>query len=174
MDSKQDDLLVLARLLNEAGIEWALIGGLAYQIHAEEPRTTLAIDLALHLRNEIPREALRRAGFELTGSFAFTENWRGPGGTPVQFSDEASFGEALRTAESLEQAGVALRVINHLEFVRAKLRAGAEPQRRRTKALRDLVDLETILEENPDLDARLGTGDRALLSLARARVFEPR
>ncbi len=173
MDSKQDDLLVVARVLNEAGIDWALIGGLAYQIHANDPRTTLDIDLAIRVRDQIPREALRRGGFAATGSFAFTESWQGPGGTPVQFSDEASFAEALRTAETLELAGVVLRVINKLEFVRAKLRAAAEPQRRRTKALRDLIDLETILEENPDLDAQLGVDDRARMLLARARVSQP-
>ncbi len=96
LESKQDDLLPVARVLNEAGIEWALTNGLAYQIHAAEPRTTLDIDLARHFRDEIPREALRRAGCELTGSFALTENWPGPGGSPVQFSGETSFGEALR------------------------------------------------------------------------------
>lgn len=173
MDSKQDDLLVLARVLNESGIGWALIGGLAYQVHAAEPRTTLDIDLAIPQREQLPREELRRAGFEMAGSSSFTENWKGPGGTPVQFSDEASYAEALRSAERLDQAGVVLRVINKLEFVRAKLRAAADPQRRRTKAMRDLIDLETILEEHPDLDAQLTVADRALLSVARARISRP-
>ena len=47
MASKEDDLLAVARVLSEAGLAWALISGLAYQIHAREPRTTLDIDTIL-------------------------------------------------------------------------------------------------------------------------------
>lgn len=173
MDTKQDDLLLLARILDDAGLAWALIGGLAYQIHAVEPRTTLDIDVALADRRAIPVQALSAAGFVRTGDFPYTESWRAPGGAPVQFSHDPSFVEALRTAQVIAQGGQALRVIDTLHFIRAKLRAAVAPQRRRSKALRDLIDVETLLEENPALRGELGDDDRARLDGARARVSRP-
>jgi len=170
MDSKRDDLLLLARLLEDAGVPWALIGGLAYQVHAQEPRATLDIDVAIPARDGLPREALEAAGFRRTGSHRFSDNWVAPAGSPVQFADDPPLVEALRTARPVRQAGVSVRVIGKLEFVQSKLRAAADPGRRRTKALRDLADLETILEESPGLDARLDDGDRALLAAARRRA----
>jgi len=44
--SKQADLVLLSRVLTESGIDYALIGGLALQVHQAEPRTTLDIDMA--------------------------------------------------------------------------------------------------------------------------------
>jgi len=39
--SKEPDLLLLAELLAASRIPFAVIGGVALQIHAREPRTTL-------------------------------------------------------------------------------------------------------------------------------------
>src|ERR1041384_7094711 len=84
-NSKRPALLMLARVLAEAGTPYAIIGGVALQIHQAEPRTTLDIDLAVPSFEAIPRDALRAAGFSLGGRFAHSENWVGPGDVPVQF-----------------------------------------------------------------------------------------
>src|SRR5206468_104338 len=127
--SKLPDLVLLARLLAEAKVEYALIGGLALQVHQAEPRTTLDIDIAVPNREAIPRQILRTAGFAPTGTFSYTENWQGPGGTPIQFSDDPSFAEAIRRAMPLALAETTLRVITVVDLVRAKLRAAVEPRR---------------------------------------------
>ncbi|MBI1735772.1 MAG: nucleotidyl transferase AbiEii/AbiGii toxin family protein [Candidatus Rokubacteria bacterium] len=163
MTSKQPDLVLLARVLTESGIDYALIGGLALQVHQAEPRTTLDIDVAVSSREAIPREALAAAGFAATGSFPYTENWQGPGGTPVQFSDDAAFADAIRRAASIDVANARLRVITVADLVRAKLRSATEPARRASKRLRDLADIQELLEEHPEIAQDLSADERAAL-----------
>ena len=81
--SKEPALLLIGRILAEADVPYAVIGGLALQIHQPEPRTTLDIELAVLSRAAIPRARLEAAGFSRTGQFAHSENWVGPGNTPV-------------------------------------------------------------------------------------------
>src|SRR6202166_3356121 len=53
--SKRPTLLLLVRILADAGVAYAIIGGVALQVHQADPRTTLDIDLAVANRDEIPR-----------------------------------------------------------------------------------------------------------------------
>lgn len=137
--SKQADLVLLSRMLAESGVDYALIGGLALQVHQAA------------------------AGFAVTGSFPYTENWLGPGGTPVQFRDDAAFADAIRRATPIDLADARLRVITVADLVRAKLRSAAEPQRRASKRLRDLADVQELLEEHPDVARVLSPDERAAL-----------
>ena len=86
--TKEPTLLAVGRILDEAGVAYAIIRGVAAQIHLPEPRTTLDIDLAVVGCDTIPRERLEAAGFAHHGRFVHSENWRGPDGTPVQFTDD--------------------------------------------------------------------------------------
>lgn len=160
---KQADLVLLCRVLAESGTDYALIGGLALQIYQAEPRTTLDIDVAVPSREAIPREALAAAGFAATGSFPYTENWVAPGGTPIQFSDDAAFADSIRRAGSVDLPGTRLRVIGVADLVRSKMRAAGEPQRRASKRLRDLADIQELLEEHPDVASDLSADERAAL-----------
>ena len=45
--TKRPALLALARVFTEAGVPYAIIGGIALQVHQTEPRTTLDIDVAV-------------------------------------------------------------------------------------------------------------------------------
>src|SRR5690606_18098005 len=65
--SKQPDLELLARVLAESGTPYAIIGGVALQIHQQQPRTTLDIDVAVLESDAMPRTALEGAGFRLEG-----------------------------------------------------------------------------------------------------------
>jgi hypothetical protein len=161
--SKRSDLILLAHVLEESQTAYALIGGLALQVHQAEPRTTLDIDIAVLDRQSIPRERLLAGGFVPAGTHPYTENWRGPGGTPVQFSDDPSFAEAIHRATPVALGEVSLRVIAVEDLLRAKLRAAAEPQRRPSKKLRDLADVQELLEEHAGLEAELTDAERALL-----------
>lgn len=44
-DSKEGPSRLVAQLLEREGVPYALIGGVAVQLHTEEPRSTLDIDL---------------------------------------------------------------------------------------------------------------------------------
>jgi hypothetical protein len=164
--SKKPELLLLGRALEEAGVAYAIIGGVALQIHQDEPRTTLDIDLALLDRASIPAVRLQELGFRPTGSYPHSENWVGPGATPVQFTDDPALAGPVRRAGAVDLEGVRLRVIGKSDLLREKLRAGRDPAGRRSKRMQDLADAQALLEQDPALAAGLSEEERRLLAAA--------
>lgn len=161
--TKRPALLVLARLLAEARTSYAIIGGVALQVHQTEPRTTLDIDLAVRSFDDIPRTALEAAGFALTGRFTHSENWVASDGTPVQFTDDPVLTEAIERAEEVPLDEVCLRVIRRVDLFHEKLRAASDPARRRSKRLQDLADVQALIESTPALVSELTAAERAQL-----------
>lgn len=162
--SKKPALLALGEILADSGIAYAIIGGVALQVHQQEPRTTLDIDLAILRRDALPRASLQARGFRPTGSFPHSENWIGPGETPVQFTDDPALAAAVQRAMSLELDGVPLRFIGKVDLLHEKLRAGADPARRRSKRLQDLADAQALLEADGSLLQHLTQPERELLA----------
>jgi hypothetical protein len=162
--SKKSDLVALARVLAEARIPYAVIGGVALQVHQREPRTTLDIDVALASLRSLPRDALAAGGFQATGTFSHSENWVGPDATPVQFTDDAAFSSALSRATTVDVGGVPLRVLAKADLLREKLRAGADPARRKSKRMQDLADAQALVEDDPALAQRLSDAEKKLLA----------
>jgi len=136
----------------------------ALQVHQAEPRTTLDIDLAVADRAEIPRRRLAAAGFGETGRFA-PENWIGPDGTPVRFTDDPALAAAVARAPEIVLEGVPLRVIGRGDLMHEKLRAAADPACRRSKRLQDLADAQALLEADPAAAAELTDQEKAAVSL---------
>lgn len=161
--TKRPALLALARVFAEAKVPYAIIGGVALQVHQAEPRTTLDIDVAVAAYGQIPRTQLAAAGFSCTGRFSHSENWTGPAGTPVQFTDDPALAEAVKRAEEIELEDVRLRVLSRVDLLHEKLRAAADPARRRSKRLQDLADAQALLESTPALEQELTTEERAVL-----------
>ncbi len=161
--TKKPALLSLTRVLAAEGTVYAIIGGLALQVHQTEPRTTLDIDIALLDRAAIPRDALQRAGFRPTGTFEHSENWSAADGTPVQFTDDPALGAAVRSAMEMALEGVTLRVLRVGDLLHEKLRAGADPARRRSKRLQHLADAQALLESHAELAKELSPQERGLL-----------
>ncbi len=161
--TKRPALLALARVFAEAQVPYAIIGGVALQIHQTEPRTTLDVDVAVTAYDQLPRAQLEAVGFTLTGTFSHSENWLGPDRTPVQFTDDPVLAEAIRHAEQVELEDVQLRVIGRVDLLHEKLRAASDPARRRSKRLQDLADAQALLESTPTLAQELCAEERALL-----------
>ena len=161
--SKRPSLVSLAKILAATETPYAIIGGVALQVHQSEPRTTLDIDLAVRSLDSIPRAKLEGAGFVPRGRFSHSENWLAPDGTPVQFTDDPALLEAIGRAAEIELEDVRLRVIGHVDLLHEKLRAGSDPARRRSKRLQDLVDAQALLETTPSLRNQLTQEERALL-----------
>lgn len=162
--TKRPALVTLARVLASSGTPYAVIGGVALQIHQAEPRTTLDIDLAISSFDAIPGDALREAGFSLSGRFAHSENWIGPEGVPVQFTDDPALVTAVERAVEVGLEDVSLRVIGRVDLLHEKLRAGSDPARRRSKRLQDLADAQSLLEETPELRSELSEAEQAVLA----------
>lgn len=161
--TKKPALLAVGRLLDESRTPYAIIGGIAVQVHHPDPRTTLDIDLAVLSRQSIPRERLLDAGFRLVGSFEHSENWLSSDGTPVQFSDDPALADAVTSAAEIVVDDVTLRVIRVVDLLHEKIRAGSDPARRRSKRLQDLADAEALLEANPALADELRSDERDVL-----------
>jgi hypothetical protein len=162
--TKRPALVMLARVLADARTPYAIIDGVALQIHQSDPRTTLDIDLAVSSFDVIPREALQGAGFSLGGRFAHSENWVGPEGVPVQFTDNPALAPAVGRAVEIGLDDTNLRVIGRMDLLHEKLRAGSDPARRRSKRLQDLADAQGLLEETPELRSELTDAERMMLA----------
>ena len=161
--TKRPALMALGRVLATNGTPYAIIGGVALQVHKEEPRTTLDIDLAVARFDAIPRAELEAAGFQHRGRFEHSDNWIGPSGVPVQFTDDPALLPVLERAFEIDLDGVPLRVIERSDLLHEKIRAGSDPARRGSKRLQDFADAKSILEESPELRAELDERERALL-----------
>lgn len=161
--SKERAFRELFGILEEAGTRYALIGGLAVQLWAEEARTTLDIDVAVLSYAAIPRRALEAAGFRLLGRHEHSENWMGPDDTPVPFSQDPAFAALVEHAVTRSFEGGQVRVASAIELVRAKLRAARDVARRPSKRMRDLADAQSLIEREPDLERQLTDAEKALL-----------
>jgi hypothetical protein len=161
--TKKPALLALGSVLDESAIAWAIIGGVADQVHHPEPRTTLDVGIAVIERSAIPREALGAAGFRPTGSFENSEKWVSADGTPVQFTDDPHLADAVSAAVEILVDGVVLRVIGVVDLLHEKIRAGSDPARRRSKRLQDLADAAALLEADPELARELRADERVVL-----------
>src|SRR5438874_7101048 len=161
--TKRPALVALGRVLRDAGTPYAIIGGIALQMHQADPRTTLDIDLAVARFDVIPRAELEAAGFQHQGRFAHTDNWMGPSGVPVQFTDDPALVPVLERALEIDLDGVPLRVIQRSDLLHERIRAGSDPARRGSRRLQAFADAEAILEESPGLRDELDERERALL-----------
>jgi len=158
-DSKEGPLRLVAELLEREGVPYALIGGVAVQLHTAEPRSTLDIDLAVPAYADIPRDALLAAGFDHMGRHEHSDNWRAPGSAPlnqrtaVQFSaEDEGIAEAVEHASVVDLAGgVRLRVASVADLIVLKLAAAGATARRPSKREHDLADVLALLEEHPEL-----------------------
>jgi len=161
--TKRPALLALVRVFAEAKVPYAIIGGVALQVHHAEPRTTLDIAIAVAAYSQIPRAQLEAVGFTWTRQFSHSENWIGPEGTPVQFTADPALAEAIERAAEIELEDVRLHVIGRADLLHEKLRAASDPARRRSKRLQDLADVQALLESAPTLAQELTPAERALL-----------
>jgi hypothetical protein len=158
-DSKEKPLRLIAELLDRERVPYALIGGVAVQVHTEEPRSTLDIDLAVPRYADVPRAALLGAGFEHMGRHDHSDNWRAPGPGPlklrtaIQFSaEDTGIADAVAHASIVDlDGGLRLRVATVPDLITLKLIAADEPKRRPSKREHDIADILALLEEHPQL-----------------------
>jgi len=87
------------------------------QLHSQEPRTTLDIDLAVRTFADIPRDALTKAGFIHEGRHQHSDNWRAPGSGP----------RAQRTAIQFSSEDVGIDVAHRSRLSATPIRPESEP-----------------------------------------------
>jgi predicted nucleotidyltransferase len=168
MNRLQTALADIGRLLDQKGVGWALIGGIAVSVRAE-PRFPRDVDLAVSVESDREAERLvgdlRGAGYEIlatveqetTGRFA-TARLLPPGGDPggvivdLLFASSGIEPEVVATAEPLEVLpGLTVPVAGLPELIALKLLARDDVARPQDAgdllALADLAtarDFETV------------------------------
>ena len=181
-DTKEQPLRAVISVLESSGTAYAVIGGVAMQLHSSEPRTTLDIDLAVRAFSEIPRDALSKAGFVHEGRHSHSDNWRSPGAAPraqrvaVQFSSEdVGIVAAINGARAIDAGGFSLRLVAPPDLLVLKLAAAEEPRCRPSKRRQDLLDIVTLVDAYPeaasavpDLESRVEHLSRELLAVGRS------
>ncbi len=175
-DTKEQPLRAIIAVLEASGTPYAVIGGVAMQLHSREPRTTLDIDLAVRSFAEIPRDALAKAGFLHEGRHAHSDNWRAPGPPPRSQCIAVQFEGAIAGARKVDAGGFSLRLVAPADLLVLKLAAAEEPTRRASKRRQDLLDIVTLVETYPRaasavpaLDHRVNQLTTKLLTLGRDR-----
>lgn len=149
-----DALLAAVAALDAAGVPHCLIGGLAVGVLSGVPRATLDVDLAVPSTSPASElvAAMVAAGFRAAGAFGHSLNFRAPSGEPVQLAFDVEFDAMIARALPLRVGAVEVRVVQRDDLVRMKRRAAADPARRKSKALRDLADVELLLGDVPEPD----------------------
>jgi hypothetical protein len=185
-DTKEGALRAVVEVLEATGTRYAVIRGVAVQIYSREPRTTLDVDLAVARFDQVPRDALLKAGFAYEGRQAHSDNWRAPGARPkkertaIQFSSEdVGIEDAVARAQLVDAGGYRLRLASPTDLLVLKLAAAEETTRRPSKRRVDLLDIINIAEEHPTaakgvpkLRQRVERLSSQLLTLGRSRGHE--
>lgn len=147
-------LLDTVRVLDDANIAYALIGGVAVGIHSGIPRATLDVDFAVLSTSDqaLIASVFRQAGFRLVGTHPHSTNFRHAGGEPVQLAFDPAFDSMIERADVLTMMAVSVRVVGRSDLIAMKERAAADPARRRSKRLRDEADVALLKGDVPDPD----------------------
>jgi hypothetical protein len=147
-------IVAAASVFAEAGVAYALIGGLAVGIHTGIPRATLDVDFAIPTGVDRAQlaERFQARGFRLVGEFAHSLNFKHPNGEPVQLAFDAFFDPMIERAQMLRLGDLDLPIVTKADLISMKRRAASDPARRRSKALRDQADVALLEGDVPDPD----------------------
>jgi hypothetical protein len=152
--STPDKLSAIAaacEVLTQSDVRYALIGGLAVGIRTGVPRATLDVDFAIEssTRLEPLLASMESHGFCVTGKFAHSVNFEHSSGEPVQLAFDAAFDVYILRAEPTSLGEFSIPVVTTADLIEMKRRAAADPQRRRSKALRDQADIALLEGDIP-------------------------
>ncbi len=172
-DTKEVALHVVTDLLEREAVPYAIIGGLALQLHSEEPRTTRDIDLAVKTYDDVPSRQLLAAGFEYIGRFPHSDNWLAPGAgpkkfrTPVQFSADPIAHGAVERARLITIGDLRLRLVGAGDLMVLKFQAAEDPSRRPSKRATDVADILRLAEDHPELRTTVADFDGRVSRIQR-------
>ncbi len=138
-------------------VPYALIGGLAVGLRSGAPRATIDSDFAI--ASSVDRdwlcERLAAVGFQTKGRFRHTVHLLHGSGESVILAFDALFDPMIERAEQLPLGDIELRVVTTADLLAMKRRAAADPERSRSKSLRDQADI-VMLEGDIPPDSTMG------------------
>ena len=138
----------------DAGVSYALIGGVAVGVRSGVARATLDVDFAVP--TAVDRAGLIARflthGFQLKGQYSHSINLRHDSGEPVQLAADVAFDPMIERAEVVTFGDFDLPVVTTEDLIAMKRLAAADPGRRRSKALRDQADIALLEGDSGDPD----------------------
>lgn len=144
----------LISLLNEQGIRYCVIGGQAVNAYVE-PLVSLDLDIVVAVDQLEEVEALLASHFEVK-RFPHRLNIAMPGSDlRIQIQTDERYGPFVQRASTRMVLGMRLPVASVEDVLQGKLWAVMDPERRGSKRQKDLADIARILEEYPELRARV-------------------
>jgi len=124
-------------------LPYALIGGLAVAVRSGVPRATLDSDFAVP--SSVDRawlsDRFAAVGFQLKGRFPHTLHLLHGSGEPLRLVFDPEFDAMIERAELLQLGDIDLKVVTRDDLLAMKRRAAADPERCRSKSLRDQADV---------------------------------
>jgi hypothetical protein len=142
-------------VLEEAGIRYAVIGGLAINAYVE-PVFTADADIVIAL-SEVDRfaAALSELGYRVE-RYPFSLNFRKAGSDlSLQVSTDPVYQGLLDRAVRKKVLDVESNVASLHDLVEGKIRAWSDPERRLSKRAKDQTDLFRIAESYPEMTTLL-------------------
>lgn len=161
-----DDVMRMIDALERAELHWCAIGGIAVNHWAAEPMVTRDFDFVVAV-DEIDRAvaALEATGFTAE-RHAWSVNFQGRSQVSLQLSTEDFYRDFPTRAIAADVHGILLRVAALDDTLAGKVKAWRTPDRRPSKAIKDLADIARVVEAHPRLAATLPADVTAALGRA--------
>jgi hypothetical protein len=140
----------LIALLQEHGIRYCVIGGQGVNAYVE-PLVSLDLDLVIAVDQLRAAESLLRDRFDVE-AFPHSLNVSAAGSNlRVQVQTDPRYFEFVDRASRRDVLGVELPVANVRDLLQGKIWAALDATRRPSKRRKDLLDIERLVEQYPDL-----------------------
>jgi len=135
-------------------VPYALIGGLAVGIRSGVPRATLDVDFGV--ATTVSRRAMatwfEAAKLRGTGEFRHSLHFEHVSGEPVQLAFDPGFDAMIERAQMIAFGDLEICVVTTSDLMAMKRRAASDPDRRRSRALRDQADIAVLEGDVPAAD----------------------
>jgi hypothetical protein len=150
-----DDVMRMVDALERAELHWCAIGDIAVNHWAAEPMVTRDVDFVVAV-DEIDRavSVLEAVGFTAE-RFQWSANFRGRSQVSLQLSTEDCYRDFPSRSVPADVHGILLRVASIDDTLAGKIKAWRTPERRPSKAIKDLGDIARLVEANPQLATSL-------------------
>lgn len=150
-----DDVMRMVNALERAELHWCAIGDIAVNHWAAEPMVTRDVDFVVAV-DEIDRavSALEAVGFTAE-RVEWSVNFRGRSQVSLQLSTEDFYLDFPSRSVPADVHGILLRVASIDDTLAGKIKAWRTPERRPSKAIKDLGDIARLVEAHPQLATSL-------------------
>lgn len=150
-----DDVMRMVDALERTELHWCAIGDIAVNHWAAEPMVTRDVDFVVAV-DEIDQSvaALEKVGF-VAERHPWSVNFRGRSQVSLQLSTEDFYREFPSRAVAADVHGILMRVAALDDTLAGKIKAWRTPERRPSKAIKDLGDIARLVEAHPHLEASL-------------------